>query len=147
MVPGLLVAAAGVALLTRLQVDSAYAALVLPSQLLLGIGLGTALMPAMNLATAGVDAHDAGVASAMVNTSQQVGGSLGTALLNTIGATATTSYIAAHAGSRPSAGLAAAGAVILTLLATWPPSSASTSARPRCPSTPRGPARSRDRGG
>jgi EmrB/QacA subfamily drug resistance transporter len=119
MVPGLLVAAAGVALLTRLQVDSAYAALVLPSQLLLGIGLGTALMPAMNLATAGVDAHDAGVASAMVNTSQQVGGSLGTALLNTIGATATTSYIATHAGSRPSAGLAAAGLVHGFTVALW----------------------------
>ena len=119
MVPGLLVAAAGVALLTRLQVDSAYAALVLPSQLLLGIGLGTALMPAMNLATTGVDAHDAGVASAMVNTSQQVGGSLGTALLNTIGATATTSYIATHAGSRPSAGLAAAGLVHGFTVALW----------------------------
>ncbi|GAB2853281.1 hypothetical protein GCM10027176_65020 [Actinoallomurus bryophytorum] len=119
MVPGLLVAATGVALLTRLQVDSAYAALVLPSQLLLGIGLGTALMPAMNLATAGVDSRDAGVASAMVNTSQQVGGSLGTALLNTIGATATTGYIATHAGSRPSAGIAAAGLVHGFTVALW----------------------------
>jgi EmrB/QacA subfamily drug resistance transporter len=119
MVPGLLVAAAGIALLTRLQVDSAYAALVLPSQLLLGVGLGTALMPAMNLATAGVAAHDAGVASAMVNTSQQVGGSLGTALLNTIGATATTSYIATHAQGRPSPGLAAAGLVHGFTVALW----------------------------
>ncbi|WP_329256640.1 MFS transporter [Actinoallomurus sp. NBC_01490] len=119
MVPGLLVAAAGVMLLTRLQVDSPYAASVLPAQLLLGIGLGTALMPAMNLATAGVDAHDAGIASAMVNTSQQVGGSLGTALLNTIGATATTSYIAAHAQGPPSPALAAAGLVHGFTVALW----------------------------
>jgi hypothetical protein len=119
MVPGLLVAAAGIVLLTRLRVDSSYAALVLPSQLLLGIGLGTAFMPAMNLATAGVDAHDAGIASAMVNTSQQVGGSLGTALLNTIGATAATSYIAAHAQGPPSAGLAAAGLVHGFTVALW----------------------------
>jgi EmrB/QacA subfamily drug resistance transporter len=119
MVPGLLVAAAGIVLLTRLRVDSTYTAHVLPSQLLLGIGLGTAFMPAMNLATAGVGAHDAGIASAMVNTSQQVGGSLGTALLNTIGATATTSYIAAHAQGPPSAALAAAGLVHGFTVALW----------------------------
>src|SRR3569833_3651094 len=119
MVPGLLVAAGGIALLTRLQVDSAYAALILPSQLLLGIGLGTAFMPAMNLATAGVDQHDAGIASAMGNTSQQVGGALGTALLNTVGATATTSYIAAHAQGPPSPALAAAGLVHGFAVALW----------------------------
>jgi EmrB/QacA subfamily drug resistance transporter len=119
MVPGLLVAAGGIALLTRLQVDSAYAALILPSQLLLGIGLGTAFMPAMNLATAGVDQHDAGIASAMVNTSQQVGGSLGTALLNTVGATATTSYIAAHAQGPPTPAVAAAGLVHGFNVALW----------------------------
>ena len=119
MVPGLLVAGCGVLLLTRLQVGTAYTALVLPSQLLLGLGLGTALMPAMNLATAGVDPHDAGVASAMVNTSQQIGGSLGTALLNTVGATATTSYIAAHAPGPPSPELAAAGLVHGFTVALW----------------------------
>ncbi len=119
MVPGLLVAVVGVVLLTRLQVDSAYAGLVLPSQLLLGLGLGTALMPAMNLATAGVEPHDAGVASAMVNTSQQVGGSLGTALLNTVGATATTAYLAAHTHGPPSPTLAAAGLVHGFTVALW----------------------------
>jgi EmrB/QacA subfamily drug resistance transporter len=119
MVPGLLVAAAGIVLLTRLQVGSAYATLVLPAQVLLGIGLGAAFMPAMNLATTGVDPHDAGVASAMVNTSQQVGGSLGTALLNTIGATATTSYIAAHAQGPPSPALAAEGLVHGFTVALW----------------------------
>src|SRR4051812_2568486 len=119
MVPGLLVAACGILLLTRLQVDTAYTALVLPSQVLLGIGLGTAFMPAMNLATAGVDPHDAGIASAMVNTSQQIGGSLGTALLNTIGATATTAYIAAHAQGPPSPALAAEGLVHGFTVALW----------------------------
>ena len=57
--------------------------------LLLGLGMGTAFMPAMSLATHGVEPRDAGVASAMVNTSQQVGGAIGTALLNTIAASAT----------------------------------------------------------
>lgn len=51
----------------------------------------------MSLATFGVDPRDAGVASAMVNTSQQVGGAIGTALLNTIAASATTAYLADHA--------------------------------------------------
>jgi MFS family permease len=66
--------------------------------LLLGLGMGTAFMPAMSLATLGVEPRDSGVASAMVNTSQQVGGAIGTALLNTIAASATTSYIADHIG-------------------------------------------------
>lgn len=57
-------------------------------------------MPAFSTATQGVDPREAGVASATANTAQQVGGSLGTALLNTIAASATTSYLASgHAGS------------------------------------------------
>ncbi len=116
MVPGLLVGASGIVLLTRLQVDSSYAGLVLPAQILLGLGLGTAMMPAMNLATIGVDPRDAGVASAMVNTSQQIGGSIGTALLNTIAATATTSYLA---GRAPTPELAAAGLVHGFTVALW----------------------------
>ena len=51
---------------------------------------------ALNTATYGTGAADAGVASAMVNTNQQVGGSIGTALLNTLGASALTSYVLAH---------------------------------------------------
>ncbi|MFF9285772.1 MFS transporter [Streptomyces griseosporeus] len=104
MGPGFLVAALGMLLLTRLEIGSSYAALLLPAMVLLGLGMGTAFMPAMSLATLGVQPRDAGVASAMVNTSQQVGGAIGTALLNTIAASATTSYIKDHiasAGSRP----------------------------------------------
>ncbi|MDQ1010201.1 EmrB/QacA subfamily drug resistance transporter [Streptomyces sp. V4I23] len=97
MAPGFVVAAIGMLMLTQLEIDSSYAGLILPAQLLLGLGMGTAFMPAMSLSTHGVNPADAGVASAMVNTSQQVGGAIGTALLNTIAASATTSYITAHA--------------------------------------------------
>jgi EmrB/QacA subfamily drug resistance transporter len=96
MGPGFVVAAIGMLILTQIKVDSSYPALILPALILLGLGMGTAFMPAMSLATHGVQARDAGVASAMVNTSQQVGGSIGTALLNTIAASATTSYATAH---------------------------------------------------
>ncbi|MFD8200487.1 MFS transporter [Streptomyces sp. NPDC003470] len=98
MGPGFLVAAVGMLLLTQLEVDTSYAAVLLPGMLLLGLGMGTAFMPAMSLATQGVEPRDAGVASAMVNTSQQVGGAIGTALLNTIAASATTTYVADHIG-------------------------------------------------
>ncbi|MGX2995262.1 MFS transporter [Streptomyces sp. JNUCC 64] len=96
MGPGFLVAALGMLLLTRLEIDSSYTALLLPSMLLLGLGMGTSFMPAMSLSTHGVEPRDAGVASAMVNTSQQVGGAIGTALLNTIAASATTAYVKDH---------------------------------------------------
>ncbi|MFC9019766.1 MFS transporter, partial [Streptomyces albidoflavus] len=97
--PGFLAAAVGMLLLTQLEVGSSYAAVVLPAQVLLGLGLGTAFMPAMSMATHGIAPRDAGVASAMVNTSQQVGGAIGTALLNTIAASATASYLATHAAT------------------------------------------------
>ncbi|MEU6575480.1 MFS transporter [Streptomyces sp. NPDC046805] len=96
MGPGFLTAAVGMFLLARLEVTSAYASLVLPAMVMLGLGMGTAFMPAMSLATQGVQPRDAGVASAMVNTSQQVGGAIGTALLNTIAASATAAYIKDH---------------------------------------------------
>ncbi|MFG2722736.1 MFS transporter [Streptomyces sp. NPDC048416] len=99
MGPGFLTAAVGMLLLTQLDIDTSYAAVILPAQILLGLGMGTAFMPAMSLATIGVEPRDAGVASAMVNTSQQVGGAIGTALLNTIAASATTAYITGHAAS------------------------------------------------
>ncbi|GHC61490.1 MFS transporter [Streptomyces flavofungini] len=99
MGPGFLLAAVGMLLLTQLEVDTSYAGLILPAQLMLGLGMGTAFMPAMSLATHGVEPRDAGVASAMVNTSQQVGGAIGTALLNTIAASATTAYLTDHAAS------------------------------------------------
>ncbi|MFG2501487.1 MFS transporter [Streptomyces sp. NPDC048441] len=123
MGPGFLVAAVGMLLLTQMEIGSSYAALVLPALLLLGLGMGTAFMPAMSLATHGVEPRDAGVASAMVNTSQQVGGAIGTALLNTIAASATTAYVAAHsAGANTAAAkqlLAAQAQVDGYAAATW----------------------------
>nr|WP_026245672.1 MFS transporter [Streptomyces sp. SID8379] len=112
MGPGFVVAALGMGLLTQLQVDSSYAGLILPAQLLLGLGMGTAFMPAMSLATIGVEPRDAGVASAMINTSQQVGGAIGTALLNTIAASATAAYIADHAAGARNAQLLQAQAMV-----------------------------------
>ena len=99
MGPGFVVAAVGMLLLTQLEIGSSYTGVILPGQLLLGLGMGTAFMPAMSLATHGIEPRDAGVASAMVNTSQQVGGAIGTALLNTIAASATTAYVTAHAAT------------------------------------------------
>ncbi|HEY3483175.1 MAG TPA: MFS transporter, partial [Streptomyces sp.] len=96
MAPGFAVAAVGMAIMTQIKVDGNYAGVLLPGLVLMGLGMGTAFMPAMSLATHGVRPEDAGVASAMVNTSQQVGGSIGTALLNTIAASATTSWFSSH---------------------------------------------------
>ncbi|QMU72191.1 MFS transporter [Streptacidiphilus sp. P02-A3a] len=99
MAPGFVVAALGMLILTQLSVTSSYATVVLPGLVLLGLGMGTAFMPAMSLSTYGVRATDAGVASAMTNTSQQVGGSIGTALLSTIAVNATTSFMKSHHGN------------------------------------------------
>ncbi|GAA3979614.1 MULTISPECIES: MFS transporter [Streptomyces] len=98
MAPGFLVAAVGMLFLTQLELGTSYASVILPGMVLLGLGMGTAFMPAMSLSTHGVEPRDSGVASAMVNTSQQVGGAIGTALLNTIAASATTAYIKDHIG-------------------------------------------------
>jgi EmrB/QacA subfamily drug resistance transporter len=96
---GLLMAGVAMALLTRIGLHSNYAADVLPTLLLLGAGLGLVFAPAFTLGTLGVDRDDAGVASASINVAQQIGGSIGTSLLNTIAATAATSYVTAHAAS------------------------------------------------
>jgi len=97
---GMLLAATGVALLTRIGVHTSYAATVLPSLLVAGAGLGLVIAPSINTGTYGVDIADAGVASASVNTGQQLGGSIGTSLLNTIAAGATTAYLTAHLSPR-----------------------------------------------
>jgi EmrB/QacA subfamily drug resistance transporter len=90
---GMAIAALGMVLLTRIGVDTAYASHVLPSLILVGIGFGLTLAPSFATATFGVPARDSGVASAMVNTSQQVGGSIGTALLSTLAVSATTDFL------------------------------------------------------
>jgi predicted MFS family arabinose efflux permease len=96
---GMLAAAAAMYLLTGIGIDTAYASHVLPSMILLGVGLGLVFAPGFSLATYGVEASDSGVASATVNTMQQVGGSVGTALLNTIAASAGVAYASSHASA------------------------------------------------
>ncbi|HVC25787.1 MAG TPA: MFS transporter [Acidimicrobiales bacterium] len=96
---GFLASALGAAWFTRLGIHSSYAVHVLPAELVMSVGMGFAFVALSSTALIGVGDHDAGVASALVNTTQQVGGSLGTALLNTIAASATSGYIAAHAAS------------------------------------------------
>jgi MFS family permease len=113
---GMVLAAGGMVLLAQLGVDSTYAADVLPGLLVAGAGLGLVMAPAMNTATLGVAAHDAGVASATVNTMQQIGGSLGTALLSTLASSAATGYLA---GKQPSPALATQAAVHGYTTAFW----------------------------
>jgi hypothetical protein len=95
-VVGLVLAAGGLLWFTGLAVDSTFVANVLPPEILVSIGMGMAFVSLSNTALVGVDPSDAGVASALVNATQQVGGALGTALLNTVAATAATTYLAHH---------------------------------------------------
>jgi EmrB/QacA subfamily drug resistance transporter len=96
MVGGLLGVATGLVMLTRIGVETGYGSHVLPAELVISFGMGVVFGPLSSTALVGVQPHDAGVASALVNTAQQVGGSLGTALLNTIATSVASGYIAAH---------------------------------------------------
>jgi MFS family permease len=105
---GMLIAGTGMILLTNLDLSSGYVANILPPLMILGFGMGTIMPASMQTATLGVDRQFAGVASALVNTSQQVGGSIGTALINTLAATAATSYVADHLPATPAVAAQAA---------------------------------------
>ncbi|WP_416971056.1 MFS transporter [Streptomyces sp. 4F14] len=130
---GMALGALGLVWMTGLDLDSTYLTHVMPPLIVTGFGIGLVMAPAMSLATSGVAAHDAGVASAAVNTMQQIGGSIGTALLNTLAASAATNYldgryagdklVQAHAALESystaywwSAGFFAVGAVITLLM-------------------------------
>jgi EmrB/QacA subfamily drug resistance transporter len=93
---GQLLGMAGLLYLWRLEATSGYLGHVLPALFVMGLGMGLIFASCFNTATSGTRPADAGVASALVNTGQQVGGALGTALLNTIAATVTASYVTAH---------------------------------------------------
>jgi len=108
---GLLTAAAGMAWLTGIGVDTSYVSAVLGPLLIIGVGLGTAVPSAINTGTFGVQLHDAGVASATINVGQQLGGSIGTALLNTIATSAAAAYVASHLTPATSSSPAARGAL------------------------------------
>jgi EmrB/QacA subfamily drug resistance transporter len=103
---GLLLAAAGLVLYARLPVDGHYFWDLFPPFLLSGIGMAFAFIPMTIGALAGVKASDAGIASGLINTSQQVGGAIGVAVATTIAATFTTRYLDAHPGTGPTDGAA-----------------------------------------
>ena len=107
IVTGMLLGAGSMAYLTQLTVTSSYAVDIVPPLVAMGLGFGMIFSPAINTATAGVDRRDSGVASALVNTMQQVGGSIGTAALSTVALTATTSYLTAHHTGRLAPAIAA----------------------------------------
>jgi hypothetical protein len=132
---GIGLGALGLLWFTRIGVHSAYLPHVFPAELVVALGMGLSFVPLNSSALTGVDEHDAGVASALVNTTQQIGGSMGTALLNTIAASSTATFLAAHAHAvrwvptglvhgyttafTVSAGLLAAGAVAAFALIRW----------------------------
>ncbi|MGN9894632.1 MFS transporter [Micromonospora sp. L31] len=96
MVAGAALAAVAMLSLTQIDVDSSFVAHLLPAQVVLGLGLGFTFVPLSSLALVGVPEHDAGAASATLNATQQIGGSLGTALLNTFFTSAVTAYLASR---------------------------------------------------
>jgi EmrB/QacA subfamily drug resistance transporter len=130
---GMAIAALGLVYLTGIGIESSYTGAVLPAVIVMGVGFGLIMAPSFATATHGIQPGDAGVASAMVNTSQQVGGSLGLALLSTLFAGAVSGYTAA-AGTPAAlaqaeaavhgyatvfwwaAGILAAGAIVTRLL-------------------------------
>jgi EmrB/QacA subfamily drug resistance transporter len=128
MLAGFILAALGMAVLTHLQANSDYVQNILPAEILLGLGIACVMVPSASLATSGVSHHDAGIASAFLNSSQQVGASLGTAVLNTVAAATTAAMLSASAprvealvhGYAAAAGLGAlvllAGATVATLI-------------------------------
>jgi EmrB/QacA subfamily drug resistance transporter len=122
---GLLLAAASLVWLTRIGPHSGYASAVLGPLLAVGLAFGLSVAPSMNTGTFGVPPQDAGVASATLNTGQQIGGSIGTSLLNTIFAGAVARYLAGHlspatlAGGRPAPSLTAMSLIHGYTTAFW----------------------------
>jgi EmrB/QacA subfamily drug resistance transporter len=104
MAAGLAFVAVGMLLFTRLEVNSSYWPDVFPGMAIMSIGLGLVFVPLFATFLYGVNDSDSGVASALVNTTQEVGGSIGTALLNTIAASAAAAYVMHHGVGSSAAG-------------------------------------------
>jgi EmrB/QacA subfamily drug resistance transporter len=103
---GLTVSAAALVLFARLPVDGHYFSDLLPAFLLSGIGLALAFVPMSIGGLTGVRQSDAGIASGLINTTQQVGGAIGVAVATTVATTFTSHYVDAHAGASPLGGAA-----------------------------------------
>ena len=99
MTGGLLLGMAGLFLFSTLSVSSSYLTVVLPAEVIVSLGMGLSFVAMSSTALIGVSPQDAGVASALVNATQQTGGTMGAALINTIATSATVSYVAAHGKS------------------------------------------------
>lgn len=99
MTAGTAVTLAGTLWLTLLKPSEGYLAVVLPAMILTGLGLGAFFVALPNIALAGISPSDTGVASAMISTTQQVGGALGPALLNTLYVSALTGFLADRTGT------------------------------------------------
>ena len=119
MITGLALATIGMLWLTQIDVGTSYATHVLPSQLVMSVGMAAVFVPASSTALVGIDPHDAGVGSALLNTTQQIGGSIGTALLNTIATSAAAGFVAANATGRPTPLLLQQAAVHSYVVAFW----------------------------
>ena len=102
MVGGLLLGMAGLILFSTLDVHSVYISTVLPAEVIVSLGMGLSFVAMSSTALIGVSYQDAGVASALVNATQQTGGTMGAALINTIATSATVSYVAVHGKSAAS---------------------------------------------
>ncbi|MCF8526881.1 MAG: MFS transporter [Candidatus Nanopelagicales bacterium] len=96
---GFLLAVVGMLLLTRMTPESSYVTDILPALILMSLGMGLIFVPLSAVSLYAVGDHDAGVASAVLNTSQQIGGSIGVAFLNTIAASTTAAFVAANAAT------------------------------------------------
>ncbi|MBJ7287525.1 MAG: MFS transporter [Williamsia sp.] len=107
MVTGPIISLIGLVLLTQIGVDSSYWTHVLPGLILLGLGLGLLIIPQQNVALIGVPDHDAGAASALINSTLQIGGALGAAVFTTVYASGKASFFDDNPAPRPPAGVAA----------------------------------------
>ncbi len=114
---GMVLGAVGMFYLSRITATSNYALHILPALPIMGFGFGLIFAPSINTATVGVDRNEAGIASAMVNTMQQVGGSIGTALLSTIAASATKIYLKDNPGAAAAAKAAVHGYSVAFIIA------------------------------
>jgi len=103
LIPGMVLVAAGLALFTQAPVHGSYVQHVLPVMILLGFGIGVSFPALMTLAMSGATQEDAGLASGLVNTTAQVGGALGLAVLATLSTTRSNALI--HAGKATSSAL------------------------------------------
>jgi MFS family permease len=135
---GMVMAAGGLVLYARLPVDGSYFTDLFPAFIIGGIGMSLVFVPMSIGALTGVRADEAGIASGLINTSQQIGGAIGVALASTVAATYTNHYVDAHSGTTVFsgaalthgfqiafgvlAGIALAGALVAVLLVESRPS-------------------------